>query len=50
MGNEQAGLTEMLASACDSLVRIPMREGADSLNLAVSAGIMIYEALRRELR
>jgi TrmH family RNA methyltransferase len=46
MGNEQQGLTEKLAAACDALVRIPMRGRADSLNLAVSAGLMIYEALR----
>jgi TrmH family RNA methyltransferase len=46
MGNEQQGLTDTLAKACDSLVRIPMREGADSLNLAVSTGLVIYEALR----
>jgi len=49
MGNEQSGLTERLAAACDTLVRIPMREGADSLNLAVSTGLMIYEALRTSL-
>ncbi len=46
MGNEQQGLTETLAAACDALVRIPMRGKADSLNLAVSTGLMIYEALR----
>jgi RNA methyltransferase, TrmH family len=50
MGNEQQGLTTKLAAACDALVRIPMREGADSLNLAVSAGLMIYEALRNDRR
>ncbi len=43
MGNEQAGLTEALADACDFLVKIPMRGRADSLNLAVAAGIMIYQ-------
>ena len=47
MGNEQQGLTEKLAAACDALVRIPMRGKADSLNLAVSTGLMIYEALRK---
>jgi TrmH family RNA methyltransferase len=47
MGNEQQGLTEKLAAACDALVRIPMRGRADSLNLAVSTGLMIYEALRK---
>ena len=46
MGNEQQGLSERLATACDTLVRIPMRGRADSLNLAVSTGLMIYEALR----
>jgi RNA methyltransferase, TrmH family len=46
MGNEQQGLSAKLAAACDALVRIPMRDGADSLNLAVSSGLMIYEALR----
>ncbi len=46
MGNEQQGLTEMLSAASDQLVRIPMRGKADSLNLAVSTGLMIYEALR----
>jgi len=42
MGNEQAGLTPELAAACDVNVKIPMRGRADSLNLAVAAGIMIY--------
>jgi TrmH family RNA methyltransferase len=50
MGNEQQGLTQTLAAACDALVRIPMRGRADSLNLAVSTGLMIYEALRRNAR
>lgn len=44
MGNEQAGLTDGLAAACDVNVRIPMRGRADSLNLAVATGIMVYAA------
>jgi TrmH family RNA methyltransferase len=44
MGNEQAGLTPTLAAACDVSVKIPMRGRADSLNLAVATGIMIYAA------
>jgi TrmH family RNA methyltransferase len=44
MGNEQAGLTSEIAAACDTTVKIPMRGRADSLNLAVAAGIMIYAA------
>jgi TrmH family RNA methyltransferase len=42
MGNEQAGLPPDLAAACDVTVKIPMRGRADSLNLAVATGIMIY--------
>ena len=45
MGNEQAGLPPEMAAACDVAVKIPMRGRADSLNLAVATGIMIYAAL-----
>jgi TrmH family RNA methyltransferase len=44
MGNEQSGLPAALATACDVCVQIPMRGRADSLNLAVATGIMIYAA------
>jgi TrmH family RNA methyltransferase len=44
MGPEQAGLSPELAAACDVNVKIPMRGRADSLNLAVATGIMIYAA------
>jgi TrmH family RNA methyltransferase len=44
MGNEQAGLPPELAAICDVAVKIPMRGRADSLNLAVATGIMIYAA------
>jgi TrmH family RNA methyltransferase len=46
LGNEQHGLTPALAAACDFSVKIPMRGRADSLNLSVAAGIMIYSAAR----
>ena len=42
MGNEQAGLTDALAAACDVNVKIPMRGRADSLNLAIATGVMVY--------
>lgn len=44
MGNEQKGLTAEMAAACDVNVKIPMRGRADSLNLSVATGIMIYAA------
>jgi len=49
MGNEQSGLTEALAAACTVLARIPQAGRADSLNLAVSTGIMLYEICRPRL-
>lgn len=42
MGNESQGLPPELAAACDVNVKIPMRGRADSLNLAVATGILIY--------
>ncbi|WP_397401193.1 TrmH family RNA methyltransferase [Phenylobacterium sp.] len=44
MGNEQQGLTPDLAALCDVNVKIPMRGRADSLNLSVATGVMIYAA------
>lgn len=44
MGTEQSGLSPQVASICDVNVKIPMRGRADSLNLAVATGIMIYAA------
>jgi TrmH family RNA methyltransferase len=44
MGNEQSGLPPELADLCDVNVKIPMRGRADSLNLAVATGVMIYAA------
>jgi TrmH family RNA methyltransferase len=46
MGNEQAGLPEAVEAACDTLAIIPMRGGADSLNLAQATALMTYEAWR----
>ena len=49
MGNEQQGLTDELAKACTALVRIPQAGRADSLNLAVATGVMLFEARRKAL-
>ena len=47
MGNEQQGLTDELTSACDQLIKMPMKGKSDSLNLAVSTGIALYESIRK---
>ncbi len=44
MGNEQSGLPPELSDICDIVVKIPMRGRADSLNLSVATGVMIYAA------
>lgn len=44
MGNEQSGLDDEIAGICDDLVIIPMRGKADSLNLAVATGIVLFDA------
>jgi len=49
MGNEQQGLPEGLAAACDELIRIPQAGRADSLNLAVATGVALYEIRRHAL-
>ena len=47
-GKETAGLPEqLLAENYDNCVRIPMREGARSLNLSNTVAIAVYEALRQ---
>ncbi|RCL00336.1 MAG: TrmH family [Candidatus Tokpelaia sp. JSC085] len=50
MGNEQHGLSENLVAVCDRLARIPQAGQADSLNLAVATGIMLYELRRNNLK
>jgi TrmH family RNA methyltransferase len=43
MGGERKGLSSERQGLCDELVRIPMVGQADSLNLAVATGVMLYE-------
>jgi RNA methyltransferase, TrmH family len=43
-------LSPALAAACSRLVKIPMAGRLDSLNLAVAAGLMLYEIRRDRLQ
>jgi tRNA G18 (ribose-2'-O)-methylase SpoU len=43
LGNEGYGLSDGIINMCDNVVKIPMREGIDSLNVAVASGIAFYE-------
>ena len=44
MGSEGRGLSDEAAAACSRLVRIPMKGGAESLNVAIATGLMLFEA------
>ena len=48
IGNESRGISDETRAAATMLVKLPMRGGAESLNAAVAAGIMMYE-LKREV-
>lgn len=47
MGTESTGLTDTWRNAADGHVRIPMLGKLDSLNVSVSAAILMYEAVRQ---
>jgi TrmH family RNA methyltransferase len=49
-GNETKGVSPELRRASDLAVKIPVRGGAESLNVASSAAVALYEVMRRERR
>lgn len=50
MGNEANGVSPALLAAADKRVFIPMQGRAESLNVAMAAGIVMFEALRQKLK
>lgn len=47
MGTESTGLTDAWRAAATAHIRIPMQGSLDSLNVSVSAAILLYEAVRQ---
>ncbi|KQX40533.1 tRNA methyltransferase [Devosia sp. Root436] len=47
VGRESAGVPEAVADACDLGIRIPMREGLRSINVALAATLILGEAKRQ---
>ncbi|MCD7060320.1 tRNA methyltransferase [Pelagibacterium sp. HS1C4-1] len=47
MGRESAGVPDAVARTADLRLRIPMRQSMRSLNVAISAAIVLGEALRQ---
>lgn len=49
MGNEETGISNNLIKIADHLAKIPMHGEIGSLNVSVSAGIILYEAVRQRV-
>jgi 23S rRNA (guanosine2251-2'-O)-methyltransferase len=47
LGAEGEGMRRLTRESCDMLVRIPMGGEVESLNVSVSAGICLFESVRR---
>lgn len=49
IGNEGKGMSDKVKKNCDFLVKIPMKGKVTSLNASVSAGIVVYEAMKQRM-
>lgn len=47
LGNEGSGLSTNLAATAEVQTKIPLATGVESLNVAIAAALMLYEALRQ---
>lgn len=47
LGNEGKGIRRLVKQKCDYLVHLPMLGQISSLNVSVTAGVMLYEVLRQ---
>jgi 23S rRNA (guanosine2251-2'-O)-methyltransferase len=47
LGNEEKGIHKLVADNCDQLIKIPMLGKIDSLNVSVSAGVVLFEIARQ---
>jgi TrmH family RNA methyltransferase len=48
LGNEGAGLSPELIAEADTAVRIPLAPGVESLNVSVTAALLLYEIQRQQ--
>jgi TrmH family RNA methyltransferase len=48
LGNEGAGLSPELTAEADTTVSIPLAPGVESLNVAVTAALLLYEIRRQQ--
>jgi TrmH family RNA methyltransferase len=50
LGGEGAGLSAAVTAAVDETVSVPMQALVDSLNVAIAAALILYEAMRQRQR
>ena len=50
IGNEGNGLTDETAALADTCIKIPMEGQVESLNAAIAASVLMYEAYRQKRR
>lgn len=48
LGGEDKGLTHTLRQRCDAIVSVPLKHGLDSLNVSVTAGVLVFEKVRQD--
>ena len=48
MGSEENGINSHIMRLADKIVKIPMQGSIESLNVSVSAGVILYEAIRQK--
>jgi 23S rRNA (guanosine2251-2'-O)-methyltransferase len=48
LGGEDTGIRKLLSERCDLLLKIPISKPVQSLNVSVSAGIILYEVQRQK--
>ena len=48
-GNEGQGINETMKAGADESISIPMNPGSESLNVAISGGIILFETLKQRL-
>lgn len=48
IGGEKRGLSDFMLDLCDLRVKIPMTGSADSLNVAVATGVLLYEIFNQK--
>lgn len=49
LGSEGWGMRKVTGDHCDHLINIPMARTVDCLNVSVSAGVILYEAVRQRM-